>query len=146
MLHVTTAGEMDLLGQARDVASVEVTPQHLTLAAPDCYDTLGTLAQMNPPIREAVHRDALWKAIADGVVDVVGVTSSEAYYQREWDDRISGCEQWTEGDGVPNPYGPWHLLRNRQIPLRRHVLHKWYRWYNGFQTPVRCGTVRDLDC
>ncbi len=72
VLHVTTAGEMDLLGQARDVASVEVTPQHLTLAAPDCYDTLGTLAQMNPPIREAVHRDALWKAIADGVVDVVG--------------------------------------------------------------------------
>jgi len=72
VLHVTTAGEMALLGKARDLASVEVTPQHLTLASPDCYDTLGTLAQMNPPIRGAAHRQALWKAIADGVVDVVG--------------------------------------------------------------------------
>ncbi|MCE2509998.1 MAG: dihydroorotase [Alphaproteobacteria bacterium] len=72
VLHVTTAGEMALLGQARDVASVEVTPQHLTLAAPDCYDALGTLAQMNPPIRDDSHRKALWQAVADGIVDVVG--------------------------------------------------------------------------
>jgi dihydroorotase len=42
------------------------------LSAPDCYERLGTLAQMNPPIREARHREALWRAIADGVVDVIG--------------------------------------------------------------------------
>ena len=72
VLHVTTQGEMELLSQARELASVEVTPQHLTLVAPDCYDALGTLAQMNPPIRETVHRQALWKAVADGIVDVVG--------------------------------------------------------------------------
>jgi dihydroorotase len=72
LLHVTTAEEMDLLARHRDRATVEVTPQHLTLAAPECYETLGTLAQMNPPIRAARHRDALWKAVADGVVDVVG--------------------------------------------------------------------------
>ena len=72
VLHVTTAQEMALLAEYRDVASVEATPQHLTLVAPDCYERLGTYAQMNPPIREAHHRDALWRAIGDGIVDVIG--------------------------------------------------------------------------
>jgi dihydroorotase len=72
VLHVTTAEEMEFLAAHKDYATVEVTPQHLTLAAPDAYDRLGTKAQMNPPIRSARHRDALWKAIAEGVVDVIG--------------------------------------------------------------------------
>ena len=63
---------MAFLAEHKDVASVEVTPQHLTLAAPECYDALGTRAQMNPPIRDASHRDALWRAVAAGVVDVIG--------------------------------------------------------------------------
>ncbi|MFZ0693609.1 MAG: dihydroorotase [Alphaproteobacteria bacterium] len=72
ILHVTTAEEMDLFQEHRDIATVEVTPQHLTLVAPDCYDRLGTLAQMNPPIRDARHRDALWRAVNAGIVDVLG--------------------------------------------------------------------------
>ena len=72
VLHITTAQEMALLAGFKDVATVEVTPQHLTLAAPDCYAELGTYAQMNPPIRDAHHREALWRAVADGVVDVIG--------------------------------------------------------------------------
>jgi len=72
VLHVTTAEEIPLLAACHDLVTVEVTPQHLTLAAPDCYDTLGSLAQMNPPIREARHRDALWQAVSQGLVDVIG--------------------------------------------------------------------------
>lgn len=72
VLHVTTAEEALLLARHKDVASVEVTPQHLTLAAPDCYERLGSLAQMNPPIRDARHREALWQAVSQGVVDVIG--------------------------------------------------------------------------
>ena len=72
ILHVTTAEEMDFLGAHKDIATVEVTPQHLTLAAPDCYAELGTLAQMNPPIRDARHRERLWRALGEGVVDVIG--------------------------------------------------------------------------
>ncbi len=72
ILHVTTAEEMQLLAQECDLATVEVTPQHLTLAAPDCYERIGTRAQMNPPIRNAAHRDALWDAVRCGVVDVIG--------------------------------------------------------------------------
>jgi len=72
VLHVTSAEEIEILAQARDVASVEVTPHHLTMQAPDCYQRLGTRAQMNPPVRDARHRDALWQAVAEGVVDVLG--------------------------------------------------------------------------
>lgn len=72
VLHVTTAEEMALLAEHRDIATVEATPQHLTLAAPDAYDRLGTYAQMNPPIRDERHRTALWQAVTDGVVDVIG--------------------------------------------------------------------------
>lgn len=72
VLHVTTAQELDLLAKHRERATVEVTPQHLTLTAPECYDELGTRAQMNPPIREVSHRDALWRAVAQGTVDIIG--------------------------------------------------------------------------
>jgi len=72
VLHVTTAEELPLLAAARDFATVETTPQHLTLAAPECYERLGAYAQMNPPIREAYHREALWKAVQDGLIDVIG--------------------------------------------------------------------------
>jgi dihydroorotase len=72
VLHVTTAEEMELLAGAKDVATVEVTPQHLTLVAPDCYRDLGTFAQMNPPIREERHRQAIWHAVTQGVVDCIG--------------------------------------------------------------------------
>jgi dihydroorotase len=72
VLHISTAEEMAFLAQHKDIATVEATPQHLTLTAPDCYEEIGTLAQMNPPIREARHRDGLWQALRDGVVDVIG--------------------------------------------------------------------------
>jgi dihydroorotase len=72
VLHVSTAEEMELLAAHKDVASVEVTPQHLTLAAPDCYEKLGTRAQMNPPLRDARHRAALWRAVENGVADILG--------------------------------------------------------------------------
>jgi dihydroorotase len=72
ILHVTTAEEVPILAANKDLVTMEVTPQHLTLAAPDCYRELGTFAQMNPPIREMRHREALWQAVRDGIVDVIG--------------------------------------------------------------------------
>jgi dihydroorotase len=72
VLHITTGEEIEFLAGHRDVASVEVTPHHLTLEAPECYTRLGSLAQMNPPVRNAAHKAALWHGIAQGVVDVLG--------------------------------------------------------------------------
>ncbi len=72
ILHVSSAEEMAFLAAHKHRVSVEATPHHLTLAAPDCYERLGSLAQMNPPVREPHHREALWQAVRDGVVDVLG--------------------------------------------------------------------------
>jgi dihydroorotase len=81
VLHVSTAEEMEFLAQHKDWASVEVTPHHLTLAAPECYERLGTYAQMNPPVRDERHRAVLWAALTSGVADVLG--SDHAPHTRE---------------------------------------------------------------
>src|SRR3569833_2732237 len=85
VLHVTTGDEIPLQAAAKDLATAETTPQHLTLSAPVCYERLGTYAQMNPPIRDESHRLALWEAVRSGVSDVIG--SDHAPHTREEKDR-----------------------------------------------------------
>ncbi len=72
VLHVSTQEEIKYLKAYKDIASVEVTPQHLTLFAPECYEKLGSYAQMNPPIRDKQHQEGLWYGIHQGIVDVIG--------------------------------------------------------------------------
>jgi dihydroorotase len=86
VLHITTGDEIPLLAAGRDFCTAETTPQHLTLSAPDCYERLGTYAQMNPPIRDESHRQALWAAVHEGVIDVIG--SDHAPHTREEKDRV----------------------------------------------------------
>jgi dihydroorotase len=86
VLHVTTGDEIPLLADAKDIATAETTPQHLTLSAPECYERLGTYAQMNPPIRDESHRQALWAAVREGVIDVIG--SDHAPHTREEKDKV----------------------------------------------------------
>jgi dihydroorotase len=71
VLHISTAEEIEYLRTEKDIASVEVTPQHLTLDA-SSYFLLGTRLQMNPPIREARHAERIWQGVADGTADILG--------------------------------------------------------------------------
>jgi dihydroorotase len=72
VLHVTSKDEAEFLAAHKDVATAEATPAHLTLFAPDCYERLGTFAQLNPPIRDASHQAGLWNAVGQGVIDSIG--------------------------------------------------------------------------
>jgi dihydroorotase len=81
VLHISTKQEIEFLRDHKDVASCEATPHHLTLTAPDCYERLGTRAQMNPPVRSADHRQGIWSGIEQGIVDVLG--SDHAPHTRE---------------------------------------------------------------
>ncbi len=81
VLHLSTAEEAVWLRDHKAYASIEVTPHHLTLVAPDCYQRLGTYAQMNPPVRDDRHRQALWAAVAEGTIDILG--SDHAPHTRE---------------------------------------------------------------
>jgi dihydroorotase len=71
VLHISTREEIALLQEAKDVASCEATPHHLTLSAED-YARLGTKLQMNPPVRGPEHRDGVWRGVSQGVIDVLG--------------------------------------------------------------------------
>ena len=71
VLHISTAEEIPFLAANKDVASCEATPHHLTLTADD-YATLGSLIQMNPPVREARHKAGIWQGIEQGIIDVLG--------------------------------------------------------------------------
>ena len=72
ILHITTKEEIDFLSQHKGNITFEITPQHLTLFAPDCYDKLGNYAQMNPPLRDKSHYDRLWYAVRNNLNDTIG--------------------------------------------------------------------------
>jgi dihydroorotase len=72
ILHITTKQEIDFLSQHKGNITFEITPQHLTIYAPDCYEKLGTYAQMNPPLRNKTHYDRLWYAVKNNLNDTIG--------------------------------------------------------------------------
>jgi len=86
ILHVTTRDEVDFLSQHKGKITFEITPQHLTLSSPSCYEELGTYAQMNPPIREKIHQDRLWYAVKNNFVDTIG--SDHAPHLKKNKDKI----------------------------------------------------------
>ncbi len=81
VLHISTAEEIEYLRHHKDVASCEVTPHHLTLDGDEAYHRLGTLVQMNPPVRGKAVREALWRGVANGTADILG--SDHAPHTRE---------------------------------------------------------------
>jgi dihydroorotase len=71
ILHLSTGIEAELLRQDKPTwVTAEVTPQHLVLTTAE-YARIGTLAQMNPPLRSADNLDVLWQALLDGVIDFI---------------------------------------------------------------------------
>lgn len=71
ILHLSTADEAELLRQDKPSwVTAEVTPQHLLLNT-SAYAEIGTLAQMNPPLRSPHDNEVLWQALRDGVIDFI---------------------------------------------------------------------------
>ncbi len=71
ILHMSTAEEANLLRQEKPSwVTAEVTPQHLFLNR-TAYEKIGTLAQMNPPLRTPHDNEVLWQALLDGVIDFI---------------------------------------------------------------------------
>jgi dihydroorotase len=71
ILHMSTGKEAELLRQDKPAwVTAEVTPQHLLLNTA-AYETIGTLAQMNPPLRSPQDNQILWQALLDGVIDFI---------------------------------------------------------------------------
>jgi dihydroorotase len=70
VLHVSTAAETELLADHRGLITGEACPHHLLFNVDD-YARLGTLVQMNPSLKTRQDSEQLWKALADGRLQVV---------------------------------------------------------------------------
>ncbi|MEG4966820.1 dihydroorotase [Microcoleus sp. B6-A1] len=71
ILHLSTGDEAEFLRQEKPSwVTAEVTPQHLLLNT-SAYQKIGSLAQMNPPLREPRDNEILWQALLDGVIDFI---------------------------------------------------------------------------
>jgi dihydroorotase len=86
VLHISTAEEIALLAAAKDLISCEATPHHLTFDGDTDYARLGTYLQMNPPVRGAYHRDAVFAALRAGLIDVIG--SDHAPHERAAKEKV----------------------------------------------------------
>jgi len=71
ILHLSTADEVEILRKHKpDWVTAEVIPNHLFLNVAD-YEKLGSLVQMNPPIRTPHDNDVLWAGLKDGTIDFI---------------------------------------------------------------------------
>lgn len=71
ILHLSTGEEAEFLRESKPSwVTAEVTPQHLLLNT-SAYETIGSFAQMNPPLRSARDNEILWQALLDGVIDFI---------------------------------------------------------------------------
>ncbi len=88
--HMTTKGAADILGRAK-ARGVKVTgetsPNYLLLTA-DIMKKVGPFAKIDPPLRGPKDQKALWKAVNEGVIDVIA--SDHAPYPKE--DKEKGWE------------------------------------------------------
>lgn len=79
ILHLSTKAELQALAAARDeveagdngaVITAEVCPHHLFMDV-SAYERWGTRVQMNPPLRSAADKEAMWDALKRGEIDMI---------------------------------------------------------------------------
>jgi len=72
VLHVSTADEVPVLAAHKDVATMECLTHHPHLRRAGMLRAPRDLCADESAVRDARHRDALWQAVRDGVVDCIG--------------------------------------------------------------------------
>ena len=80
IVHLASADALASIGGARAAGvpiTVETCPHYLTFAAEDVADG-DTAMKCAPPIREGEHRERLWRALAEGHIDLVATDHSPA--------------------------------------------------------------------
>lgn len=74
LLHVSTAQELELIARAKEKnprITVEVCVHHLWFCDAD-YPRLGNRLKCNPAVKTAVDREALRRAVRQGLIDCIG--------------------------------------------------------------------------
>jgi dihydropyrimidinase len=119
-VHVTNAQTLDVLIRQRDRYPnifLETCPHYLTH---DIDSELGAVAKVNPPLRTAADREALWRAIARGDINVIGSDHVPRHRSAKSDDI------WKASAGFPGLQTLLPVLvsegyHRRAIPLARLI-------------------------
>ncbi|GAA4507883.1 amidohydrolase family protein [Actinoallomurus oryzae] len=119
-VHTTCAAALDAITRQRahyPNLFVETCPHYLTL---DETSSMGSRAKVNPPLRTAGDREALWAAVADGRVDVIGSDHVPRHFSAK-DKDIWSASAGFPGTGTlfPSMVGEGH--QRRGLPLERIV-------------------------
>ncbi len=104
--------------ERRARVTCEVTPHHLLLTDQDWLE-LGSLGKMNPPLREPAAREALWKALQKGEINMIASDHAPHTLPEKQDDI------WTAPPGVPGVETLLPLMlmqvKHNRIPLSRLI-------------------------
>jgi allantoinase len=129
IVHLASADALASIAGARArglPVTVETCPHYLTFAAEDVADG-DTALKCAPPIREGEHRERLWGALADGLIDLVATDHSPA---------PAAMKHIDDGDFV----AAWGGIASLQIALpvvwtgaaaRRIPLHRLSEWMSA---------------
>ena len=71
LMHVSGAKELGMIAAYKELTTVSLSPHHLFLSGPECYQHFREYAQLDPPVRNEENRIGLWKALSSGIVDMV---------------------------------------------------------------------------
>lgn len=90
----------------------EVAPHHLFLSVKD-WKRLGTLGKMNPPLRDTYSQTQLWKALNEGVIDIIA-SDHAPHLEAE-----KKTDIWSAPAGVP---GVETMLPLMLMAVKRNLL------------------------
>lgn len=144
--HVSTKKELELIKRAKKQGMIifaEASPHHLFLNTSD-YKQLGTKAKVNPPLRPATDQKALWQAVQDGTIDVIG-TDHAPHLLKEKNQRRDKAPS-----GLPEIETVLPLMLNsvnqKKISLNRliELMHKNPKRIFKLKNLGRCGAIVDL--
>jgi dihydropyrimidinase len=117
IVHVSCARSLDVIATFRNRGNIPIyveTCPHYLLLTEDDLDRVGGLAKISPPLRARADAEALWQAVADGVVDIIASdTSGQRREPKEVDDIFAAPY------GIPGVEQMLPLIWHEAVNVRR---------------------------
>jgi dihydroorotase len=124
ILHISSAAELRPLAEARahgvDITG-ETCPHYMMLSSED-YARLGGIIRVNPPVREKSDHEPLWRALADGVIDMIATDHAPHAPEEKTRKDI-----WTVDCGFPGVETQMPLMLT-EVARGRFSIRDYVRW------------------
>jgi dihydroorotase len=124
ILHISSAAELRPLADAK-ARGVDVTgetcPHYMMLSSED-YARCGGVIRVNPPVRERSDHEPLWRALADGTIDMIATDHAP-----HAPDEKTRNDIWTVDCGFPGVETQMPLMLT-EVARGRFSICDYVRW------------------